>query len=45
MRIRWIVPSADDLHNIKDYLQQHYPQFAEPTVRNLPAYPFPENLT
>jgi len=33
MRIRWTVPAADDLQNIKTYLQQHYPQFAETTVR------------
>lgn len=35
MRIRWTVPAADDLENIKTYLQQHYPQFAEPTVRTI----------
>jgi toxin ParE1/3/4 len=35
MRIRWTVPAADDLSNIKDYLQRHYPQFAEPTVRTI----------
>ncbi len=33
MRIRWTVPAADDLQNIKDYLQENYPRFAEPTVR------------
>jgi toxin ParE1/3/4 len=33
MRIRWTVPAADDLQNIKDYLQKHHPHFAEPTVR------------
>jgi hypothetical protein len=33
MRIRWTVPAADDLLNIKNYLQQNYPHFAEPTVR------------
>jgi toxin ParE1/3/4 len=33
MRIRWTVPAADDLQNIKNYLQRHYPHFAEPTVR------------
>ena len=33
MRIRWTVPAADDLQNIKTYQQQHYPQFAETTVR------------
>jgi len=35
MRIRWTVPAADDLGSIKNYLQQHYPQFAEPTVRTI----------
>jgi len=33
MLIRWTVPAADDLESIKNYLQQHYPRFAEPTVR------------
>jgi toxin ParE1/3/4 len=33
MRIRWTVPAADDLESIKQYLEQHYPQFAETTVR------------
>jgi addiction module RelE/StbE family toxin len=35
MRIRWTVPAAEDLENIKNYLQQHYPHFAEPTVRTI----------
>jgi plasmid stabilization system protein ParE len=35
MRIRWTVPAADDLQNIKNYLQQNYPHFAEPTVRTI----------
>jgi addiction module RelE/StbE family toxin len=35
MRIRWTVPAADDLEVIKDYLQRHYPQFAESTVRTI----------
>ncbi len=35
MRIRWTVPAADDLASIKSYLQQHYPQFGEPTVRTI----------
>ena len=35
MRLRWTVPAADDLGSIKSYLQQHYPQFAEPTVRTI----------
>jgi toxin ParE1/3/4 len=33
MRIRWTVPAADDLESIKNYLQQHHPHFAEPTIR------------
>lgn len=33
MRIRWTVPAAEDLENIKAYLGAHYPSFAEPTVR------------
>jgi toxin ParE1/3/4 len=33
MRIRWTVPAADDLQDIKNYLQRNYPHFAEPTVR------------
>jgi plasmid stabilization system protein ParE len=35
MRVRWTVPAADDLASIKSYLQKHYPQFAEPTVRTI----------
>jgi len=35
MRLRWTVPAADDLQNIKNYLQQNYPHFAEPTVRTI----------
>lgn len=35
MRIRWTLPAADDLENIKAYLQIHYPHFAEPTVRTI----------
>ena len=33
MRIRWTVPAADDLENIKKFLLKNYPHFAEPTVR------------
>lgn len=33
MRLRWTVPAADDLQNIKNYPQQNFPHFAEPTVR------------
>jgi addiction module RelE/StbE family toxin len=35
MRIRWTVPAAEDLEGIKNYLDKHYPQFAEPTVRTI----------
>jgi toxin ParE1/3/4 len=35
MRIRWTVLAADDLESIKNYLQKHFPQFAEPTVRTI----------
>jgi len=35
MRIRWTVPAAGDLDGIKDYLQKHFPHFAEPTVRTI----------
>ncbi len=35
MRIRWTVPAADDLESIKNYLVEHYPHFAEPTVRTI----------
>jgi toxin ParE1/3/4 len=33
MRVRWTVPAAEDLEHIKNYLVEHYPHFAEPTVR------------
>lgn len=35
MKIRWTIPAADDLGNIKAYLRQHYADFAEPTVRTI----------
>jgi plasmid stabilization system protein ParE len=35
MRVRWTPPAADDLAGIKMYLQRHYPQFAEQTVRTI----------
>lgn len=35
MRIRWTLPAADDLEAIKNYLQQQFPHFAEPTVRTI----------
>jgi toxin ParE1/3/4 len=33
MRLRWTPPAADDLEGIKNYLQEHHPRLAEPTVR------------
>jgi hypothetical protein len=46
MRIRWTVPAADDLQNIKNYLQQHYPAFRRTDrAGNLPECPLAENLT
>jgi toxin ParE1/3/4 len=33
MRLRWTIPAADDLEGIKNYLDNNYPRFAEPTVR------------
>ena len=35
MRIRWTVAAAADLDHINDYLQEHYPQYREPTMRKL----------
>jgi toxin ParE1/3/4 len=35
MRIRWTLPAAHDLEDIKNYLQQNYPHIAEPTVRTI----------
>jgi len=35
MRVRWTAPAADDLLNIKTWLQRNYPQFAESTVRTI----------
>ena len=35
MRLRWTIPAADDLENIKNYLQRNYPDFAEATVRTI----------
>jgi hypothetical protein len=45
MRIRWTVPATEDLETIRSYLEGHYPNFAEPTVRthDLPARPFSQN--
>ncbi len=38
MRIRWTVPAADDLERVNDYLREHFPRFAEPTVRAIYAH-------
>jgi plasmid stabilization system protein ParE len=35
MRLRWTAPAADDVDDIKNYLQQNYPQFAESAVRTI----------
>jgi addiction module RelE/StbE family toxin len=35
MRIRWTIPAADDLIDINHYLQEHFAQFAESTVRTI----------
>ena len=34
-RVRWTLPAAEDLDQIKNYLDVHFPQFAEPTVRTI----------
>jgi toxin ParE1/3/4 len=35
MRIRWTAAAAADLEQIKDYLKERYPSFAQPTVLRL----------
>jgi addiction module RelE/StbE family toxin len=35
MRIRWTLPTADDLEKIKSYLELNYPGYAETTVREI----------
>lgn len=35
MRVRWTVSAAEDLESIKAYLDKHYPQVSEPTVRTI----------
>jgi plasmid stabilization system protein ParE len=35
MRIRWTVAAADDLQRIHDYLGEHEPHLARPTVTAL----------
>jgi len=33
MRTRWTIPAAEDLENIKNYLDRIHPHLSEPTVR------------
>ena len=35
MRIRWTPAAAADLQGISNYLQQHHPQYRQPTLRKL----------
>ena len=35
IRIRWTRAAAEDLEHIKEYLAEHYPQFAQSTVIDL----------
>ncbi len=35
MRIRWTVPAADDLENIKQYLKENFPPLAQSTVSRI----------
>jgi len=35
MRIRWTLQAVADLEHIKDYLEEHNPQFAQSTVLEL----------
>ena len=35
MRLRWTPTAANDLEHISDYLLQHHPSFAQPTVRHI----------
>ena len=35
MRIRWTPAAAADLKQISEYLQQHHPQYRQPTMRKL----------
>jgi toxin ParE1/3/4 len=35
MRLRWTPPAADDLEGIRNYLHEHHPRLAEPTVRTI----------
>ena len=35
MRIRWTRAAAEDLEHIKNYITEHFPEFAESTVLEL----------
>ena len=35
MRIRWTPAAAADLQQISEYLQEHHPQYRQPTLRKL----------
>ena len=35
MRLRWLPQATEDLENIKNYLTEHQPQFAQSTVQRL----------
>lgn len=35
MRIRWTIPAAEDLTGIYDYLKEHDPHLAQPTIRKI----------
>jgi addiction module RelE/StbE family toxin len=35
MRLRWTVPAAADLDSVKRYLDLHYPQRSESTIRSI----------
>jgi toxin ParE1/3/4 len=35
MRIRWTPAAAADLQHINDYLNDHYPQYRQPTISKL----------
>ena len=37
MRIRWTALAAADLQSISDYLDEHHPQYRQPTLRKIYA--------
>jgi plasmid stabilization system protein ParE len=44
MRVRWTPAAAEDLQNIKEFLQKHQPHFAQATTVELyDTNPFLEN--